>query len=43
VLRAPRQDTRHTHGTGCTLASALAAQLARGNDVAAAVAAAKHS
>jgi len=41
VLRAPRQDTRHTHGTGCTLASALAAQLARGNDVPAAVAAAK--
>ena len=26
----PRQDTRHTHGTGCTLASALAAGLAAG-------------
>lgn len=24
-LRAPRQDNRHTHGTGCTLASAIAA------------------
>ncbi|SCK34109.1 bifunctional hydroxymethylpyrimidine kinase/phosphomethylpyrimidine kinase [Streptomyces sp. WMMB 322] len=29
-LRAPRHDNRHTHGTGCTLASALAAGLARG-------------
>ncbi|WP_431980758.1 bifunctional hydroxymethylpyrimidine kinase/phosphomethylpyrimidine kinase [Streptomyces qinglanensis] len=29
-LRAPRHDNRHTHGTGCTLASALAAYLARG-------------
>lgn len=29
-LRAPRHDNRHTHGTGCTLASALAAQLAKG-------------
>jgi hydroxymethylpyrimidine/phosphomethylpyrimidine kinase len=27
---APRIDTRHTHGTGCTLASALAAGLAQG-------------
>lgn len=26
----PRIDTRHTHGTGCTLASALAAGLAQG-------------
>ncbi|QXQ08440.1 bifunctional hydroxymethylpyrimidine kinase/phosphomethylpyrimidine kinase [Sphingosinicellaceae bacterium] len=26
----PRIDTRHTHGTGCTLASALAVGLARG-------------
>ena len=24
-LRAPRHDNRHTHGTGCTLASAIAA------------------
>ncbi|MGW0365449.1 bifunctional hydroxymethylpyrimidine kinase/phosphomethylpyrimidine kinase [Streptomyces sp. NPDC002990] len=32
-LRAPRNGNRHTHGTGCTLASALAAQLAKGHDV----------
>ena len=37
----PRADNRHTHGTGCTLASAIAAYLARGYDVPAAVAAAK--
>jgi hydroxymethylpyrimidine/phosphomethylpyrimidine kinase len=30
VFRAPRQDTRHTHGTGCTLASAIATGLAQG-------------
>ena len=29
-LRGPRIDTRHTHGTGCTLASAIAAGLAQG-------------
>lgn len=29
-LRRPRILTRHTHGTGCTLASAIAANLARG-------------
>ena len=29
-LRAPRIATSHTHGTGCTLASAIAAQLALG-------------
>lgn len=27
---SPRVDTRHTHGTGCTLASAISAGLARG-------------
>ena len=27
-LRAPRHHTKHTHGTGCTLASAIAANLA---------------
>jgi hydroxymethylpyrimidine/phosphomethylpyrimidine kinase len=36
-LRGPRLDTRHTHGTGCTLASAIAARLARGEEAAAAV------
>ena len=30
LLEGPRLDTRHTHGTGCTLASACAAGLARG-------------
>ena len=41
VLRAERLDNRHTHGTGCTLASAVASRLALGDDVPAAVAAAK--
>ncbi len=40
-LRAPRYANRHTHGTGCTLASAIAAQLAKGDQVVAAVTAAK--
>jgi hydroxymethylpyrimidine/phosphomethylpyrimidine kinase len=40
-LRAPRYDNRHTHGTGCTLASAVACGLARGRSVPEAVAAAK--
>ncbi|MGD3108100.1 bifunctional hydroxymethylpyrimidine kinase/phosphomethylpyrimidine kinase [Streptomyces sp. YGL11-2] len=40
-LRAPRHDNRHTHGTGCTLASALAARLAAGDTVPQAAAAAK--
>ncbi|MFJ9418365.1 bifunctional hydroxymethylpyrimidine kinase/phosphomethylpyrimidine kinase [Streptomyces sp. NPDC101227] len=40
-LRAPRHDNRHTHGTGCTLASAIAAQLAKGDTVPQAAAAAK--
>jgi hydroxymethylpyrimidine/phosphomethylpyrimidine kinase len=30
VLEAPRIATRHTHGTGCTLASAIATGLAQG-------------
>jgi hydroxymethylpyrimidine/phosphomethylpyrimidine kinase len=38
---APRAATRNTHGTGCTLSSAIAAGLARGLDLRAAVAAAK--
>ncbi|HYN17068.1 MAG TPA: bifunctional hydroxymethylpyrimidine kinase/phosphomethylpyrimidine kinase [Actinomycetes bacterium] len=40
-LTAPRLATRHTHGTGCTLASAIAANLAAGLDVVAAVREAK--
>jgi hydroxymethylpyrimidine/phosphomethylpyrimidine kinase len=30
VLESPRVKTRHTHGTGCTLASAIATGLAQG-------------
>jgi hydroxymethylpyrimidine/phosphomethylpyrimidine kinase len=40
-FRAPRAANRHTHGTGCTLASAVAAYLAKGLSVPQAVAAAK--
>ncbi|WP_455359257.1 bifunctional hydroxymethylpyrimidine kinase/phosphomethylpyrimidine kinase [Streptomyces sp. SYSU K21746] len=40
-LRAPRHDNRHTHGTGCTLASAVASGLAKGLGVPEAVTAAK--
>ncbi|MFJ4407454.1 bifunctional hydroxymethylpyrimidine kinase/phosphomethylpyrimidine kinase [Streptomyces sp. NPDC088910] len=39
--RAPRLDNRHTHGTGCTLASAIACHLALGRDVPDAVGRAK--
>ena len=38
---APRVDTPHTHGTGCTYSAAIAAMLARGCEMAAAVEAAK--
>jgi hydroxymethylpyrimidine/phosphomethylpyrimidine kinase len=38
---APRIDTTHTHGTGCTYASAIAANLAKGHDLTAAVERAK--
>jgi len=43
VIRFPgdRIDSVHTHGTGCTLASAIAARLALGDDVPTAVKAAK--
>ena len=40
-LEAPRLDTRDTHGTGCTLAAAITAGLASGDDVVTAVRAAK--
>lgn len=40
-LEAPRVPTKNTHGTGCTLSSAIAANLANGLSVPAAVAAAK--
>lgn len=43
VIRFPGQriDSVHTHGTGCTLASAIASRLALGDDVPVAVSAAK--
>jgi hydroxymethylpyrimidine/phosphomethylpyrimidine kinase len=40
-LASERLDTVHTHGTGCTLASAIASYLARGDDVPTAVRGAK--
>jgi hydroxymethylpyrimidine/phosphomethylpyrimidine kinase len=40
-FRSRRLDNRHTHGTGCTLASAIASYLALGHDVPGAVGAAK--
>jgi len=33
TFSSPRIETRHTHGTGCTLASAVAALLARGESL----------
>ena len=41
-LNARRVDTRNTHGTGCTLSSAFAAQLAKGLSLTEAARAAKH-
>jgi hydroxymethylpyrimidine/phosphomethylpyrimidine kinase len=40
-LAAPRHPSRNTHGTGCTLSSAVAAGLAKGLDLTAAARAAK--
>ena len=37
IWESPRIATRHTHGTGCTLASAIAAGLAQGFDIETAV------
>jgi len=33
TFRSPRVQTRHDHGTGCTLASAIAAGIAQGMDI----------
>jgi hydroxymethylpyrimidine/phosphomethylpyrimidine kinase len=41
TYRSARLDNRHTHGTGCTLASAVASRLALGDPLPDAVAAAK--
>lgn len=40
-FRSERIDTKNTHGTGCTLSSAIAANLARGADIPTAVERAK--
>ena len=40
-FESPRIETRHTHGTGCTLASAIAAGLAQGMPLREAVARAR--
>ena len=40
-LEAPRVKTRNTHGTGCTLSSAIAAELAKGASLREAIVAAK--
>jgi len=42
LFRAPRIETNATHGTGCTLAAAVAACRARGMNLTHAVGAAKH-
>jgi hydroxymethylpyrimidine kinase/phosphomethylpyrimidine kinase len=41
IFSAPRIITRNTHGTGCTLSSAIAAYLAHGHDLVGATGAAK--
>jgi hydroxymethylpyrimidine/phosphomethylpyrimidine kinase len=41
ALSAPRAATKNTHGTGCSLSSAIAAGLAKGEDMEAAVRSAK--
>ncbi|MEZ2240994.1 bifunctional hydroxymethylpyrimidine kinase/phosphomethylpyrimidine kinase [Microcoleus sp.] len=42
VLKAETVDTQNTHGTGCTLSAAIAANLALGKDLFTAVTFAKH-
>ncbi len=39
---APRIDTQHTHGTGCTLSTAIAAYIAKGETLSSACEKAKH-
>ncbi|HMA81723.1 MAG TPA: PfkB family carbohydrate kinase, partial [Candidatus Binatia bacterium] len=41
ALDAPRIRTKNTHGTGCTLSAAIAAYLAKGENIESAVRAAK--
>ena len=41
IWREPRIATRHTHGTGCTLSSAIATELGRGLSLEAAIARAR--
>jgi hydroxymethylpyrimidine/phosphomethylpyrimidine kinase len=41
LFSAPREATRNTHGTGCTLSSAIAAYLAHGLELGEAISAAK--
>jgi len=41
LLSSPRVDTRHTHGTGCVYSACITAELAKGNQIKDAVAAAK--
>lgn len=41
TFTAPWIETKNTHGTGCTLSSAIAANLAKGHELADAIAAAK--
>ncbi len=40
-LARPRIETPHTHGTGCTMAAAITAELAKGREISTAVARAK--
>jgi hydroxymethylpyrimidine/phosphomethylpyrimidine kinase len=41
ILKTELVETRHTHGTGCTLSSAIAANLAQGKNLVSAVRCAK--
>ena len=41
LLSSPRIETRHTHGTGCTYSACVTAELAKGNSIKDAAAAAK--